>query len=379
MSQCSSPPLGASGNLWPNTRWLLGCALGVTLLMGAHANDGAPSYIDPLNLAAAPSRLAPTTQLVGLAQAGSRLVTVGWRGHILYSDDQGLSWRQAQVPVSVDLTAVAFPSASQGWAVGHGGVILHTRDGGVSWSKQQDGFSTGKLMIDYYQQRLDHAAEADQPAAAAMLEQIHLDYDTGPEQPWLDVWFENEQHGYVVGTFNLIMETHDGGEHWTPLLDKVDNPDGQHLAALSKVDGELYIASERGTVFHLDKASQRFVALNTGYQGSFFGIIGTSRALIAYGLRGNAWRSTDKGVTWAKVDTDVENTLTGATILADQRIALVSQGGALLLGDSSGDHFQPVSLSRNVPFANVLAAGKGSVIIVGALGAQLEPVPAVGS
>jgi photosystem II stability/assembly factor-like uncharacterized protein len=38
--------------------------------------------------------------VVGMARAGERLVTVGQRGHILYSDDSGKHWQQAVVPVS---------------------------------------------------------------------------------------------------------------------------------------------------------------------------------------------------------------------------------------------------------------------------------------
>lgn len=378
MSPCSSAPLRRNANLKPNIRWLLGCAVGVILLVGAHADNGAKPFIDPLNQASLQSSLASSTQLIGLARAGNRLVAVGWRGHIVYSDDQGRTWLQAQVPVGADLTAVTFASAMTGWAVGHGGVILRTSDGGLTWSKQQDGFSTGKLMADFYQKRLDDASEADQPDAAILVEQVRQNYETGPEQPWLDVWFENERHGYVVGTFNLIMETQDGGEHWMPLLDKIDNPEGLHLSAINAVDGELYIASERGTVFHLDKASQRFVALNSGYVGSFFGLVGNAQVLLAYGLRGNVWRSQDKGATWSNVDTGVENAFTGATLLADQRIALVSQGGALLIGDSEGEHFKPLKLSQNSPFANIVEAGKGAVVIVGTQGAQRETVPAFG-
>jgi photosystem II stability/assembly factor-like uncharacterized protein len=46
--------------------------------------------------------------LLGAARAGERLVAVGQRGHILYSDDSGNAWQQAAVPVSADLNAVSF-------------------------------------------------------------------------------------------------------------------------------------------------------------------------------------------------------------------------------------------------------------------------------
>src|SRR6478736_739740 len=98
---------------------------------------------DVLDVPAARSPLAPRTLLNGLARSGDRLIAVGQRGHVLYSDDAGANWQQAEVPVSSDLVAVSFPSASSGWAVGHDGVILHTNDAGVTWSRQLDGRRVG--------------------------------------------------------------------------------------------------------------------------------------------------------------------------------------------------------------------------------------------
>ena len=42
------------------------------------------------------------------------------------------------------------------------------------------------------------------------------------DQPLLDVWFDNERSGFVVGAFNLIFHTDDGGASWHVQLDVVD-------------------------------------------------------------------------------------------------------------------------------------------------------------
>src|SRR4029079_5611384 len=88
--------------------------------------------------------------LNGLARAGQRIVAVGQRGHVLYSDDAGKSWKQATVPVSSDLVAVPFPDATHGWAVGHDGVVLHTDDAGVTWTRQLDGRGIGAVLVAFY-------------------------------------------------------------------------------------------------------------------------------------------------------------------------------------------------------------------------------------
>ena len=89
---------------------------------------------------------AQSSLLLDIAAAGDRLVAVGERGHILYSDDGGRSWKQARVPTSVMLTRLSFISASTGWAVGHDGNILLSTDGGLNWVLQRDGVSDQALI-----------------------------------------------------------------------------------------------------------------------------------------------------------------------------------------------------------------------------------------
>jgi len=54
------------------------------------------------------SAKAVESLLLDVAHAGARLVAVGDRGHILYSDDDGASWAQAKVPTRQMLTSVFF-------------------------------------------------------------------------------------------------------------------------------------------------------------------------------------------------------------------------------------------------------------------------------
>src|SRR6266581_7567932 len=108
----------------------------VALALAAPVAAVAAGYQDVLDTPAQESTLASKALLNGLASAGQRVVAVGQRGHIIYSDDAGKTWQQAKVPVSSDLVAVTFPTSEQGWAVGHDGVVLHSADAGKTWTKQ---------------------------------------------------------------------------------------------------------------------------------------------------------------------------------------------------------------------------------------------------
>ena len=101
---------------------------------------------DLLQIPAQMSAMAPKSLLMDVVNTGTHLVAVGEGGYILYSDN-GQEWIQAQVPASVTLTAVSFPTSEKGWAVGHDGVILNTVDGGRTWIKQMDGIKINELML----------------------------------------------------------------------------------------------------------------------------------------------------------------------------------------------------------------------------------------
>lgn len=319
----------------------------------------AADFIDPLSKEAEFSRQPDREIMTGLARAGKRLVAVGIRGQIVISDDAGAAWRQAKVPVGSDLVAANFPSDKAGWAVGHDGVVLATMDGGNTWLKQLDGNAAARTMAGKYA-NMPLAVEAERFA------------EQGPDKPFLDVWFDNEMTGFVVGAYNLIFRTDDGGKNWTPWLDRTDNPKMLHLYAIRRIGEDYFIVGEQGLVLKLDPLSGRFRMLDVPYKGTFFGITGKPGAVIVYGLRGNVFRTTDDGKSWKKVETGLAVTLVGSTIADDGRIVLVSQTGHVLDSADDGESFHIRKFDRALPSAAVTSLSAKSLLIAGALGLRIE-------
>ena len=332
----------------------------------------AQGFVDVLDSPAQFSPLAQHGLLVGLASAGQRLVAVGQRGHILFSDDHGQRWQQASVPVSSDLVAVHFPTPSHGWAVGHDGVVLHSADGGANWQRQFDGRQVGPVMLAHYQALV--AANPQDERLAALVREAERMTAEGADKPLLDVWFENEQVGYIVGAFNLIFHTEDGGKSWTPWMERTDNPSALNLYAIRPAGGELYIAGEQGLLLRLDRAGDRFLAIPTPYAGSFFGILGKPGTALVFGLRGNVFRSVNGGASWSPVETGLPVSITAGTELADGRLALLSQAGHLLLSSDDGATFQLQPQAAMAPVAAAQAAGPGALVLVGTRGVRQLPV-----
>ncbi|MBE2242943.1 MAG: glycosyl hydrolase [Burkholderiaceae bacterium] len=349
----------------------LAAIVGVTL-----AARPAGPWQDVLDQPASKSAFAERALINGLAHAGERIVAVGQRGHVLLSDDEGKTWRQAVVPASSDLVAVTFATPSEGWAVGHDGIVLHSKDGGTSWTRALDGRQIGALMVEHYKR--EAATFGDDKRAAALLQEAERFGAQGPENPFLDIAFENATTGYLVGAFGLILRTTDGGATWQPMLHAIDNPKALHLYAVRAIGGEVYIAGEQGLFLKLDRSGPGgglFKAIELPYKGTLFGIVGTDRVLLAYGLRGTVLRSTDAGRSWETVPTGVPVGLTAASIDAKGRIVIASQAGHVLVSTDNGQSFALAKLDKPLPAAAVALAGPSTVVVGGPRGLAARALP----
>ena len=278
---------------------------------------------------------AKNSVLLDVARAGQRLVAVGDRGHILYSDNDGQIWLQAKVPTQQMLTAVYFVDDKYGWAVGHDALILSTTDGGETWARQYD--------------------------------------DVEQESPLLDIWFQDRKTGYAVGAYGMLLVTHDGGQDWQRIDELLDNEDGYHLNAISAVaDAGLFIVGEMGVMFRSADWGESWEALAGPYQGSLFGVLAAQppEHLVVYGLRGHIYRSTDFGETWLQTQVSTDNGLlqfglAGASQLRNGDLVIVGHGGTVLRSSDGGASFTATNRTDRASLAGVAADEHDGLILVG--------------
>jgi photosystem II stability/assembly factor-like uncharacterized protein len=301
------------------------------------------AWKDPATAEAERLPLVARSLLLAGTQSAQRAVVVGERGHVLLSESR-TDWRQARlVPTRSTLTAVT-AVGDKLWAVGHDQVIIHSSDGGETWSLQHASPWTPE--------------KADDPRASA---------------PLLSVLFLDENRGFAVGAYGLLMRTEDGGRNWERVdlvrersedeaVPAPESEDGEeasggvedwlfseedlelgeeedpHLNAIVRTgDGSLFIAAERGAAFRSTDGGENWERISLPYEGSMFGAIGyQGRHVLVYGLRGHVFESLDLGDTWRPLETGTELSIMGGAPLADGGAVLVGANG-LILTRSAGE------------------------------------------
>ena len=336
----------------------------VAALMGA----GASAQVDPDDEANKPAEIEPLASgslLLDLGVAGSRLVAVGERGHVLLSDDQGATWRQAKsVPTRAMLTAVFFADPEYGWAVGHDETIINTVDGGETWT------------------RTHFSPEA--------------------QQPLLDLWFANRVSGIAVGAYGAYFTTNDGGRHWSsakfaPPPAKAPTHDGEaapeegpglqeegppdyHLNRIVGVGNRLYIAAEGGQLYRSDDRGASWRVLPSPYEGSFFGLVPIrGEGLLAFGLRGHLYKSADAGETWMQLDSHTTAMLTDGIAINDLRVIISGLAGVMLVSGDGGETFRLTQQDDRKGLSALLPGPAGAVVVAGEGGVRTLRIEGSGS
>lgn len=323
-------------------------------ISSAGPGQALPQVGDALGRPALTVRAPQQAVLLSAAQAGTRLVAVGERGIVALSDDRGASWRQAPSPSSVTFTMVRFADEKYGVAVGHGGTVMTTEDAGATWRLRLDGRRLVELV----------KASATTPAAHQEAERLLAD---GPDKPFLDVLLWDAKRMLAVGAYGLAFYSADGGERWTPWMDRLPNPKALHWYVARRVGNTLLLAGEQGLLVRSDDGGQTFQPMTSPYEGSWFaGEIRADGQTVLAGLRGNVWRSTDGGGRWTRLASPVPATITAMAVDADETLLLASQAGVVLR--LQGDALVPLQTPAVPMPAALLPQRDGPLLTLGVAG-----------
>ena len=316
----------------------------VLTLLALGATPASALELRSTYIPAEPSAYATTSLLLGLSEAGDRLVAVGARGHVLLSDDHGVTWRQARlVPTQTTLTAVRFLDDHEGWAVGHDAVILHTVDGGETWQMQ------------------------------------YVDTELGT--PLLTVLFLDTKHGFAMGGLGLTLETTNGGRTWTERGLGPGVVSELNLNKIVRSGRVLYVASEFGIVYRSEDAGKRFEPVQSPSAATFLDALALPDGTVVFsGTGGEIWRGAAGLRSWARVLSGTDGVVNALALTLDGRLAAVGRGGFVAFGERDAGRLDPMPLPSPLPtgmafsaqrapdYAAAAAGPRGELIALGSAG-----------
>lgn len=354
---------------------MLGVGVGAALGTGARsawagdAGANAPQYQELANPAIQVTSLTSHYMIAGTS-AGKRLLAGGEHGLIIYSDDGAQTWRQASVPVSTTITDIAFATDKAGWATGGFGVVLNTQDGGQTWVKQLDGIAEIDTM-----NRTTQAYIATQPpdsdAVAHLARRAQILTKEGPDKPFLSLLPVSATEVFAFGTYRSAEYSTDGGKSWADWSMKIGDPaaKSRNIYGSANLYGGLYLVSEDGVIYKSTDGGQSFPQLAQPGDATFFGICDAGKGnILAFGVAGEMYLSTDNGKTWNPPNFTGSANVNCGTLLPTGDVVAGDSGGSIWRSKDQGQNFTEVIRNPLLSINTLLPLGGSRFLILSEAG-----------
>ena len=175
----------------------------------------------------------------------------GERGLILHTLDAGENWTAGNIGSTDTIYDIQVTEAFKGWAVTSPGGIYRTYDG-VSWHQEEIDIA-GDLYAVHFTDTLNGWACG---SGNTVLHRTILDDQTigwenvvvTPDYPnlrWIDIFFTDTAHGWIIGDLQSVYKTADGGITW---VRETTDQAGKFSAIFMITNSKGYIVGENGTI-----------------------------------------------------------------------------------------------------------------------------------
>ncbi len=310
------------------------------------------------------------TRLYDSAAHGKDVFVVGHPGTLLRSSDQGKHFTPVTVPSQDALFSIDFNRSGLGAIVGRSALVLITSDGGGTWTKTQalaakegeerphlfsvDVLETGTIVavgdfatIVYSTDRgktwSKASIDASEPAAAEEKagrgglpnREEHENAGFEDEARLTGVSFGDDQHGFVVGEFGIVMGSEDGGRTWKRQHSATD----KLLFSVDAVSGKRVVASGSDGTIVETKDGRTWAVVATPIASHLFGVWASDDLIVAVGADGAVIRRSGSSGPFQVIPTHVHTWLSSVELYDGTHGVIAGGLGHLLGTDNAGQSF----------------------------------------
>ncbi len=270
---------------------------------------------------------------------------VGDRGLALRTADAGKNWQKVMISEAGTFNDVCFVG-KKGWVVGAVGMILSTKDGGETWEKQASNTIKSLMKVIFFDGDKGFTVGADGTILRTMnggssWENISIDcMELLPAEMMevgiitlslYDIFFVNENSGWIVGDSGSVLHSEDGGKEWRIANVGLLPP----LFSISFMDeNKAWAVGQNGFSLKTDDGGKHWEKVVIDEENSLYRIRTSNKHGVIVGDHATIYQTKDGGETWDKIAHNLNPPypwLTDAWIFPSDPVKVLSVGKGILL------------------------------------------------
>jgi len=196
--------------------------------------------------------------------------------------------------------------------------------------------------------------------------------DEEPDFEWQrdyqEIFFSDDQTGWIISRYEGIFRTDDGGESWNRIADGTDHTinsvwfHGPDTGWMAGTNGEIRRTGDSGQTWEVLDSGTEFTLREIRFADSQSGWV--------VGHNGTILRTTDGGNTWQEQSTDSDQNLKGLTVHDAQTAWAAGDDEIILFTDDGGTTWSTQHLAEEISFRtpeleNIFAIDRDTVWAVG--------------
>jgi photosystem II stability/assembly factor-like uncharacterized protein len=150
-----------------------------------------------------------------LAENGN-LWIAGDGGRVIYSADDGETWKQQKTDTIETIFDLSFASSERGVAIGMFGMVLKNDDGGETWQHKKSGTENTLYGVTMVTEKVGCAVgEMGTVLRTTDGGETWTTQSAGEDLHFNGVFFLDPETGWIASEFGYVFSTIDGGETFT--------------------------------------------------------------------------------------------------------------------------------------------------------------------
>ncbi len=276
----------------------------------------------------------------------------GHYSKIFKTTDGGNTWN-LQKSLNYELSEIFFTDTSTGYTSGEFGNILKTTDGGNSWLSLVSG--------TYYPLKSIYFIPESGSQIGYVAGNNDLLKTTNRGENWVEmaspgtslksIIFISEDVGIVVGAFNKIYKTTDGGVSWVPETSGY-SPDYYSVCFPSDSTG--YISGSGGTILKSTDQGETWFNQSSGTSSNLLAISFINENIgMAAGENGTIFKTTNGGTDWNSLTSGILSKLNSIKFIDANTCIIVGDNGIILKTINGGVSWNTVPSGTQLPLNSV--------------------------